>query len=124
MASPHAFVKGSRARIGFNRHPNRAETSSPRRCPLKQQATHSRPQQRRLDKELQKLRIRVGDFDLSQSNDNRAALGYFNVRGCEFVGTKRQFGSVGRASNHEPFSGVCPLVREPHVDKRLGRNSE
>lgn len=42
MARAHAFVKGNRARIGFNDHLNRAETSGGSRCPLEQQATYSR----------------------------------------------------------------------------------
>jgi len=40
MARAHAFVKGNRARIGFNDHLNRAESSGGIDCPLEQQTTN------------------------------------------------------------------------------------
>jgi hypothetical protein len=98
MACAHASVKGSRTRIGLNDHPNSAEISGPDGCPSEQQATDSRSQQRRLDKELQQVSIRIRDFDLNQSSNSFIALGYLKVGGLEFVGMQGQFSS---ASSHE-----------------------
>jgi len=98
MARAHTFVKGSRARIGLDYHPNRAKTSGPDRCPREQQPANSRSKQGRLDKEFQQVCIPAGDLDLSQSNNGRIPLGDLKVCGPEFVGTQRQFIP---ASRHE-----------------------
>jgi hypothetical protein len=91
MACAHTLVKGGRLRIGLDCHPNRAEISRFRRCPLEQQATNARSQQRRLNKELQQVCVSVGDLDLSQSNNSGTANGHLKACGLEFVGTECQF---------------------------------
>jgi hypothetical protein len=87
----HSLVERSRAGIGLNDHPDRTEITGFRRCPLEQQATDSRPQQSRLDKELQKVCIRAGNLDLSQTDNRRIALGDLKAGGPEFVRMERQF---------------------------------
>jgi len=89
MARAHAFVKGNRARISFNDHLNRAETSGGSRCPLEQQATYPRFQQSGLDEELQQVCTEVGDLDLSQPNNSRIAFGHLKVCGLKFIGPQR-----------------------------------
>ena len=98
MARADALVKSNRTGISLDDDPNRAETSGPGRCPREQQAANSRSQQRRLDKELQQVCIRAGDFELGKPHNRRIALGHLKVGGLQFVRTERQFGT---ASRHE-----------------------
>ena len=81
MMRAHSFVERSRARVGINGHPGRTEIAGLRRCPFEQQPTNSRPQQRRFNKELQKVCIHAGDLDLSEASNRGIALGHLKAGG-------------------------------------------
>ena len=76
MMRAHPLVERRRARIGINGHPGRTEIAGLRRCPLEQQPTYPRPQQRGFNEELQKLRVLADDLDLSEASNRGIALGH------------------------------------------------
>ncbi|MDO9562900.1 MAG: hypothetical protein Q7J60_14880 [Bradyrhizobium sp.] len=96
MMRAHSYVKRDRAGIGLDRHPGGTEVMRPRRCPFEQQATNSRAQQGRFDKQLEKVCVRTCDPDLNEANHRSIAFGHLKAGGLKLVGMNSQFSPTSR----------------------------